>query len=113
MASVATLKSLRRMAWGLAALAGLSMSPTLAQDAAAGKAVYARVCAECHGKNAEGGANGAGPPILPFAHEAPGMISIARAGKGEMAAFPRKDLSDQDIIDVVAYLKALGGPPAK
>lgn len=85
----------------------------VAQDAAAGKKIYERVCAECHGKNAEGGPDSSGPPILPFAHEAPGMISIARAGKGEMAAFLRKVISDQEVTDVVAYLKALGGPPAK
>lgn len=103
----------RRTAWVLAALCVFAGAQAHAQDASAGKKVYERVCAECHGKDARGGSDGAGPPILPFPHEVPGMISIARAGKGEMAAFPRKVISDQEVTDVVAYLKALGGPPAK
>lgn len=81
----------------------MAAPPVFAADAP-GKPVFERICAECHGPTGRGDK---GPPLVPFLHEPQGLVSIARAGKGEMPPLPRKTISDQEIRDVAAYLKEL------
>ncbi|NOZ10702.1 MAG: c-type cytochrome [Gammaproteobacteria bacterium] len=93
-------------------------------DALRGKALFAKNCASCHGANGEGGA-GTGVtmsrprnlPILAPALNNPGFLAAASDEmikatlmKGRdntpMASFLKQGLSEQDINDVVAYVRA-------
>jgi mono/diheme cytochrome c family protein len=74
----------------------------LTGDATAGESVFASNCAACHGTDASGGS---GPDL--GAH-VPGMSdseiqSVIENGEGLMPAI--STLSDQDIADVIAWLR--------
>jgi len=88
-----------------------------AQEAAGnaenGKRIFMRNgCFECHGTVGQGTIAGAriGPPPL----NAQGVIRYVRRPAGQMPAFTEKVMSDQELTDVYAYLKAIPPPkPAK
>ena len=67
----------------------------------AGETLYDGKCAACHGSSAEGAS---APSILeqPDAH----FVSAVQNGIGNMPAFP--DLSEQDIADIIAFVRTLG-----
>ena len=69
-----------------------------------GKAVYVRVCATCHGADAMGKT---GPALLPFDREDLEVRGIVRDGRGEMPAVSPADVSDEELVQIVAYLKKL------
>jgi len=93
-----------RVLWGAALFMGFA-SASIGQEDPGAKA-FQRVCAGCHGADAMGG--DPGPPLIPFQHQGPGLVSIARAGKGEMAPLPRKQITDDEILAVATYLTMLG-----
>jgi mono/diheme cytochrome c family protein len=71
-------------------------------DTTAGADVYATSCAACHGASGEGGT---GPAM---ADEVPGktdaeLEDIVLNGEGSM---PAVSLGDQDLADLLAYLRA-------
>jgi mono/diheme cytochrome c family protein len=69
-----------------------------------GKAVYLRVCAVCHGADAMGKT---GPALLPFEKEYLEVRGIVRDGRGEMPAVSPADVTDEELVQIVAYLKKL------
>jgi mono/diheme cytochrome c family protein len=69
-----------------------------------GKAVYLRVCSVCHGADAMGKT---GPALLPFDREYLEVRGIVRDGRGEMPAVSPADVTDEELIQIVAYLKKL------
>src|ERR1043166_1692031 len=85
-------------------------APPATGNAGAGKRLFERDgCYECHGYAAQGGGGGArlGATMM----NAQAFSRYVRRPFGAMPAFTQKVLSDQDLIDIYAYLKAL--PPAK
>lgn len=86
-----------------------------AGQVAAGEELYAASCAECHGSDARG--TDQGPPFIDQvyvpSHHADGAFLVAvRNGVqphhwdfGPMP--PRPGLSDQDVADIVAYVRSL------
>ncbi len=100
----------------------ISQQPVVG-DAAHGKALFAQRCAPCHGANGEGG-HGTGVtfsrprdlPIIPPALNNRGFLAAAsdqmikatlmngREGT-PMVSFVKQGLSEQDINDVVSYLR--------
>jgi mono/diheme cytochrome c family protein len=85
-----------------------SALPVSSGDAAAGQAVFARLCTSCH-PNANAGI---GPALYgtAFADRYPDDAAVAaviRQGKGGMPAFSSAQLSDQDVATVIAYLRGL------
>jgi mono/diheme cytochrome c family protein len=82
-----------------AAFAGTAIR---AQDQ--GPTAYARVCAVCHGADAKGKT---GPNLLPFEREYLEVRGIVRDGRGEMPAISPSDVSDEELMQIVAYLKKL------
>src|SRR5665213_1047268 len=91
----------------LAAAALPALSP--AQNAENGKRLFVRDgCYECHGYAGQGTVAGArlAPPVL----NAAGMIRYIRRPAGAMPAFADKVVSDEDVTDIYAYLKALPAP---
>jgi mono/diheme cytochrome c family protein len=78
-------------------------------DATAGKDAFARACNACH-PNAGAGI---GPALYgpQFAQRYPDDSSIAaviRRGKGGMPAIASSSLTDQDLANVIAYMRGLG-----
>jgi mono/diheme cytochrome c family protein len=69
-----------------------------------GKAVYLRVCAVCHGADAMGKT---GPALLPFDREYLEVRGIVRDGRGEMPAVSPADVTDEELVQIVSYLKKL------
>lgn len=69
-------------------------------DEVAGEILFDGKCAACHGASAEGAS---APSILeqPDAH----FVSAVQEGIGNMPAFP--DLTDQDIADIIAFVRTL------
>lgn len=89
---------------------------TLHGDASNGLSLFLRNCAGCHGMNGRGGmAPEIGNPVFQRAATDEFIIRTVRNGRigTAMPAFQRNDapaFSDQDIADVLAYLRTLGEP---
>jgi mono/diheme cytochrome c family protein len=69
-----------------------------------GKVPYDRVCAMCHGENAEGSQ---GPKIAGIALEYDEFLAKVRHGGGEMPSIPKTEISDDEVKQVFEYLKSL------
>ena len=84
-------------------------SPIAGGDAAAGQAVLTRLCNSCH-PNANAGIGPAlyGPQFADRYPDDAAIAAVIRQGKGGMPAFSTSQLSDQDLANVVAYLRGLG-----
>ena len=104
-----------RIVLPLIAMASLGL-PLFGQkgDAAAGKAIFAKRCAACHGPTGEGKAEIAKMLKVEMRHLGSKEVQaqtdaefrkIIREGKGQMK--PVKDVSDQDLSNLVAYLRTL------
>jgi mono/diheme cytochrome c family protein len=82
-------------------------------DVARGRGIYAQSCAPCHGPEGTGGTPMArmmrvGNLADPATHARLSdeeIVALVRTGRGRMPAF--RDLSDQQIRDVVAYVRTL------
>ncbi len=80
-----------------------------AGDKVKGRARFVAVgCYQCHANEAQGGATGPriGPNPLPW----PRFTAYVRAPRGEMPPYTVKALSEQDLADIYAFLKAQPGP---
>jgi mono/diheme cytochrome c family protein len=73
-------------------------------DATTGAPLYTTHCASCHGATARGGS---GPNLLSELGEEDDadLIDVILEGDGDMPGF--SNLSDQEIADMMAYLKSL------
>lgn len=108
--------------------AATEKSPSKGNAEHGGK-LYARYCAACHGEHGEGG-HGTGVtfsrprdwPVLAPALNNPGFLAAAsdamikttlvRGRQGTpMPSFLKQGLKEQDIDDLVAYVRALGSKP--
>ncbi len=79
-------------------------------DAANGKLLYRKTgCYQCHSDQAQGGTQGPrlGPNPIAFR----GFLAYSRAPRGEMPPYTSKVMSDQDLADIYAFLRALPPPP--
>jgi mono/diheme cytochrome c family protein len=73
-------------------------------DVRAGQADYDRVCKVCHGADAKGDA---GPKLVPFTREYDELLAIVREGTGQMPPISARELPDEDVGRIGAYLRAL------
>jgi mono/diheme cytochrome c family protein len=69
-----------------------------------GKAPYERVCATCHGENAKGEQ---GPSLVPMTLDYDELLAKVRQGGGEMPAISKTTLTDEEVKQVLDYLKSL------
>jgi mono/diheme cytochrome c family protein len=76
-----------------------------------GKKLYASYgCYECHGRVAQGGVGPRlGPDPLPLSF----IEQYVRRPTGSMPPYTAKTVSDQDLMDIYAYLKSLPEPPKR
>ncbi len=80
-----------------------------AGNAEKGRAFFRKAgCYQCHSEQAQGGAQGPRLGPNPIAFQA--FARYVRAPRGEMPPYTVKVMSDQDVADVYAFLRAL--PPA-
>jgi len=100
-----------------AAMLGASCASVQAQDAPAGdaakgKAVFLQQgCFTCHGRVGQGGAyNGPAPILAQTPMPIEGFRAQIRNPVNDMPAYPDAVLSDKDIADIYAFVKALPGP---
>ena len=84
-------------------------SPLPSGDAAAGQRVFATSCNPCHpSANAGIGPALHGPQFSTRYPDDAAIAAVIRQGKGGMPAFSAGSLNDQDLANVVAYLRGLG-----
>ena len=83
-------------------LIGLAGSVTAQEHP--GAAAYRRVCADCHGREGRGDI---APGIVPLAYDADYLLAIAREGYIEMPPISRREISDDEVRQVAAYLESL------
>jgi mono/diheme cytochrome c family protein len=107
-APVAPLASSAQSSRVLVGLPGASSGQPLAGDASAGQLVFLVQCNACH----PGASAGIGPTVRgsQFAQRYPDGGSLAiviRQGTGAMRPFPPDQLNDQQLANVVAYLRRL------
>ena len=89
----------------LSAIAAVSaVAATQQNDPPPGRAPYQRVCAACHGDNAEGGQ---GPRLAGISVDYDEFVAKVRHPDGEMPAIPAKEVSDEELKQVFAYLQGL------
>jgi len=87
------------------------IEPAFGSQLARGQELYGTYCASCHGQSGEG----LGPfPALnggqhAFSHADWELIEQIEKGKNAMPAFDAQ-LSDQDVVDIIARVKAWWGP---
>ncbi len=93
----------RHAAAAIAALAVLWA--TLAQGAqSSGQAAFDRVCKTCHGPEGRGDA---GPRLVPFSREYEELLGIVREGSGQMPPISARELPDESVAQIAAYLRSL------
>lgn len=85
-------------------------------DLTRGRALYAANCEHCHGVKGDGGALG-GLDWVPALHKAT-VVQVAeaiRVGPGQMPQFGEHQLSQDDLVDVVSYVREFdrAGQPAQ
>ena len=79
--------------------------PAQGQDAKhPGQVDFDRVCKVCHGPEARGDA---GPRLVPFTREYEELLGIVREGAGQMPPISARELPDEGVARIVAYLKSL------
>ena len=79
--------------------------PPAQQDAKqAGQLAFDRVCKVCHGPEGRGDA---GPRLVPFTREYQELLGIVREGTGQMPPISERQLPDEDVVQIAAYLSGL------
>jgi mono/diheme cytochrome c family protein len=73
----------------------------------AGKAPYARVCQVCHGPEGRGDA---GPSLVPLEKDYDEVLTMVREGGGQMPPISAERVSDDEVKQIVEYLKSLKAP---
>ncbi len=70
---------------------------------------YQRVCQLCHGS---GGRGDIAPGLVPLGFDAEYVLAVVREGYSQMPPISTRELTDDEVRQVVGYLDALSGPPA-
>lgn len=122
-ALVAAMVVVAGLAYGMVSARGQTTgSAPLKGDIAQGKRVYMGTCVMCHGTDAHG-ILGLGPDLVNQSEwmkqqTDQGLVQLVKEGRGPtrpdnvngLPMLPRggnKNLSDQDLVDVVLYLRSL------
>jgi mono/diheme cytochrome c family protein len=72
-----------------------------------GKKIFTKDgCYECHGREGQGAAQGAGPRIGPLQLSFEAFTKYVHQPTGQMPPYTSKVISDQDLADIYAYLQS-------
>jgi len=70
----------------------------------AGEELYANTCKQCHGAEGRGAQ---GPALVPFGWSDEEALRLIRQPECDMPPIPESDLSNQEVVEIVAYLRAI------
>jgi len=98
-----TIMTMTRFSLCAACVVLAMVSAAAAQDHA-GADPYRRGCPLCHGS--EGGGD-LGPTLVPLGVDADYVLAVVREGYSQMPPISRREHSDDDVRQVVAYLESL------
>jgi mono/diheme cytochrome c family protein len=86
-----------------------------AGNAETGKKIFTKDgCYECHGREGQGAAQGAGPRIGPLQLSFEAFTKYVHQPAGQMPPYTSKVISDQELADIYAYLQSRPKPtPSK
>lgn len=74
-----------------------------------GEAAYGKVCITCHGPQ---GLGGLAPALAPMTYEADYVLAIVREGYGQMPPISERELSNEEVAQLVEYLRDPSGAAA-
>ena len=96
----------RLVAFGLpeTAPAATATADLTQQDEPQGGAPYRRVCQMCHGEGARGDI---APPLVGGAFDPAYVLAIVREGYGQMPPISAREVTDEQVREIVAYLATL------
>jgi mono/diheme cytochrome c family protein len=78
-----------------------------AGNAENGKKIFTKDgCYECHGREGQGAAQGAGPRIGPLQLSFEAFTKYVHQPTGQMPPYTSKVISDQELADIYAYLQS-------
>lgn len=83
------------------AVGGGGADPGVARSA---EAAFADACAPCHGRDARGGL---APSLVPMNREVDEVLAIVRQGNGQMPPMSTREVTDEQLRQIVAYLRSL------
>ncbi len=87
--------------------AGEKSEATPAGNAETGKKIFTKDgCYECHGREGQGAAQGAGPRIGPLQLSFEAFTKYVHHPTGQMPPYTSKVISDQELADIFAYLQS-------
>ena len=86
------------------------VAPAAAAQDHPGAEPYRRVCQLCHGA---GGRGDIAPGLVPLGYDAEYVLAVVREGYSQMPPISTRELSDDEVRQVVVYLDELSGPPAE
>jgi mono/diheme cytochrome c family protein len=76
-------------------------------NAESGKKIFTKDgCYECHGREGQGAAQGAGPRIGPLQLSFEAFTKYVHQPTGQMPPYTSKVISDQELADIYAYLQS-------
>ena len=76
-------------------------------NAETGKKIFTKDgCYECHGREGQGAAQGAGPRIGPLQLSFEAFAKYVHQPTGQMPPYTSKVISDQELADIFAYLQS-------
>ncbi len=87
-----------------------SAAPAAAVQDHPGAEPYRRVCQLCHGA---GGRGDIAPGLVPLGYDAEYVLAVVREGYSQMPPISTRELTDDEVRQVVGYLDELSGPPAE
>ena len=97
------------IAWIVAGVLSTAAPAAAVQDHP-GTEPYQRVCQLCHGA---GGRGDIAPGLVPLGYDAEYVLAVVREGYSQMPPISTRELTDDEVRQVVGYLDELSGPPAE
>jgi mono/diheme cytochrome c family protein len=88
----------------LVLMLGFNPPRALGQTSPPGQAAFDRVCRVCHGPQGRGDA---APALVPLEKDAAEVLAIVREGRGEMPPVSTERVSEDEVQQIVAFLKSL------
>ena len=85
----------------------IGVGPAWAQHP--GEAAYGKVCVTCHGPEGRGGL---APALTPMTYDTDYVLAIVREGYGQMPPISARELSDDEVAQLVEYLRDPSAAPA-